>query len=79
MCLAVPGRVLSIVGDEPLLAVARVAFAGVVREVSVALLPEAVPGDYVLVHAGIAIARIDEAAARRTLAAFAAGDDDAPR
>lgn len=67
MCLAVPGQVLEIVGDDPLMRVGKVAFAGIVKEVSLALLPETKVGNYVLVHAGFAITLLDEAAAQRTL------------
>jgi hydrogenase expression/formation protein HypC len=63
MCLAVPGRVVELLGEEDLRA-ARVDFGGVVREVSLAFVPEAAVGDYVLVHVGFAIARIDEASAQ---------------
>lgn len=66
MCLAVPGKILSIDDSGPM-RMSRAAFAGVVREVSLALTPEAKTGDYVLVHAGFAISRLDEAAARRSL------------
>ncbi|KHK93532.1 HypC/HybG/HupF family hydrogenase formation chaperone [Novosphingobium malaysiense] len=68
MCLAVPGELLEIEGDDPLTRKGRVAFAGVVRRVNLAYVPEAEPGAYVLVHAGFAIAVIDEAEAQRTLA-----------
>lgn len=67
MCLAVPGQVLEIVGDDPLMRVGKVAFAGIVKEVSLALLPETKVGNYVLVHAGFAITLLDEAEAQRTL------------
>jgi hydrogenase expression/formation protein HypC len=67
MCLAVPGQVLSIEGDDELTRQGRVAFGGVVKVVSLAYAPEAAIGDYVLVHAGFAIAVIDAAAARETL------------
>jgi hydrogenase expression/formation protein HypC len=59
MCLAVPGRIESITGDEPLTRSAKVNFAGVVKEVNIAFVPQAVVGDYVLVHAGTALSRID--------------------
>lgn len=68
MCLAVPGELLEVEGDDPLTREGRVAFAGVIRRVNLAYVPEASPGDYVLVHAGFAIAVIDEAEALRTLA-----------
>ncbi|VVE01904.1 hydrogenase assembly protein HupF [Pandoraea communis] len=71
MCLAVPGQVLSIEGDDPLLRQGRVAFAGIVKQACLAYVPEAKPGDYVLVHAGFAIAVIDEVQALSTLAYLA--------
>ena len=67
MCLAVPGELLSIEGDDPLTREGRIAFAGVVKRANLAYVPEASVGDFVLVHAGFAISVIDEAAARRTL------------
>jgi len=66
MCLAVPGRLTEING-EGLLRSGRAAFAGLVKEVSLAYTPEAEVGDYVLVHAGFAISVIDAEAAERTL------------
>lgn len=67
MCLAVPGKVLDIIGDDPLLRSARVSFAGVVKEVSLTCAPQAQPGDYVLVHVGVAISVIDEKEAEETM------------
>jgi hydrogenase expression/formation protein HypC len=67
MCLAVPGRVVEIDSQDDLLRSARVDFGGVVRQASLACLPEATVGDYVLVHAGFAISRLDEEEARATL------------
>lgn len=60
MCLAVPGKVLSIEGADPLLRTGRVDFAGVVKEVNLCCVPEAGVGSYVLVHVGLAISVIDE-------------------
>jgi hydrogenase expression/formation protein HypC len=68
MCLAVPGRILSIAGDEPLMRVGRVDFGGIVKEISLAYVPEAAIGDHVLVHVGFAITVIDEAEAARVFA-----------
>ena len=65
MCLAIPGQVLSIAGDDPLMRTGRVDFGGVVKEINLAYVPEARVGDYVLVHVGFAIAVIDEAEAER--------------
>jgi hydrogenase expression/formation protein HypC len=66
MCLAVPGRVVEIQGDG-VQRMGRIDFGGVVRQACLAYLPEAEPGDYVLVHVGFAISRIDEQSARETL------------
>jgi hydrogenase expression/formation protein HypC len=66
MCLAVPGKVLEITGDDPLLRSAKVSFAGVVKLVSLTCTPEAKVGDYVLVHVGLAISTVDEKEAAET-------------
>jgi hydrogenase expression/formation protein HypC len=68
MCLAVPGVVLEIVGDEPAFRRGSVDFSGVRREVSLAFTPEVQLGDYVLVHAGFALTVIDPQEAEITLA-----------
>jgi hydrogenase expression/formation protein HypC len=60
MCLAVPGRIITIDAADPLLRSGRVDFAGVVKEVNLAYVPDAQIGDYVLVHVGFAINTIDE-------------------
>jgi len=65
MCLAVPGKVLTISGDDPVMRVARVDFGGIVKEISLAYTPEAAIGGYVLVHVGFAITVIDEDEASR--------------
>ncbi len=67
MCLAVPGKILSIAGDDPLTRTGRVGFGGIVKETSLACVPEAKVGDYVLVHVGFAISKLDEEEARRVL------------
>lgn len=71
MCLAVPGRILSMSGDDPLMRVGRVDFGGLIKEINLAYLPEAGIGDHVLVHVGFAIAVIDEAEAARIFADLA--------
>lgn len=67
MCLAVPGRILDIEGDDPLLRAGRVDFAGTVKRVNLAYVPEARVGDYVLVHVGFAISVVDDAEAAKVL------------
>jgi hydrogenase expression/formation protein HypC len=71
MCLAIPGQVVDWIEREPPFATATVEFGGVRRQVSMACVPEARCGDYVLVHAGIAISRIDAANAAKILQTFA--------
>lgn len=63
MCLAVPGKLVSITGEDPFQRTGKVSFGGVVKDVSLACLPEAQVGDYVIVHVGMAISRLDEAEA----------------
>jgi hydrogenase expression/formation protein HypC len=70
MCLAIPGKVVDWLDREPPFATASVQFGGISRTVNLACVPEAEIGDYVLVHAGIAISRIDVAEAERVLAAL---------
>jgi hydrogenase expression/formation protein HypC len=65
MCLAVPGRVVSVAGEDPVLRTGRVDFGGVEKQVSLAFVPEAREGDYVLVHVGFAISRVDEEEAQK--------------
>lgn len=64
MCLGIPGEVQSIT-DGPDLRMGRVAFGGIVKEVCLAYVLDARPGDFVIVHAGFAISRIDREAAMR--------------
>lgn len=70
MCLAVPGKVVEITGEGEL-RMGKVDFAGVQRQACLAYVPEVRLGDYVLVHVGFAISRIDEQAAQETLQALA--------
>ncbi|MBX3085012.1 MAG: HypC/HybG/HupF family hydrogenase formation chaperone [Anaerolineae bacterium] len=65
MCLGVPGQIMTISGDEPLNRMGRVNFGGIVKEASLAYVPEAKVGDYVIVHVGFAISIVDEHEATR--------------
>lgn len=65
MCLAVPGKIISIEGED-LARTARVSFGGIVRQVSLAYVPEAQVGDYAIVHVGMALSLLDEDEALRT-------------
>ena len=68
MCLAIPGKVMSL--DEGVGRLAQVQFGGITRTASLELVPEAGVGDYVLVHVGFAISKIDEEEARKTMEAL---------
>ena len=65
MCLAIPGKVESISGEDPLGRTGKVNFGGIVKEVNLAYVPEVRIGDYVIVHVGFALSRVDEAEARK--------------
>jgi len=65
MCLAIPGKVVSISGDDPLVRMGKINFSGIVKEASLAYVPEVVVGDYVIVHVGFALSKVDEAEAQK--------------
>ncbi len=67
MCLGIPGKVLSILEEDALSRPAKVNFGGVTKEISLAFVPEAQCGDYVIVHAGFALSVLNEEEARETL------------
>jgi hydrogenase expression/formation protein HypC len=67
MCLAIPARVIALPASD----VARVDLSGVQKEISLALVDDVAVGDYVIVHVGYALAKLDPDEAARTLAAFA--------
>jgi len=60
MCLAIPGKIESIRGDDPLTRMGKVNFGGILKEACLAYVPEAKVGDYVIVHVGFALSRLDE-------------------
>lgn len=70
MCLALPGQIMRI-EDEDGIAMAMVNFGGVEKQVCLQYLPDVIVGEYVVVHVGFAIQRLDEASALATLANFA--------
>ena len=76
MCLAIPGKIISLSNEQNSLErTARVDFSGVVKEINLAYLPEAQLNDYVIVHAGVALSILDQEEAAATLAAFAELDE----
>lgn len=70
MCLAIPGKILSIEGETQMDRKGRVDFAGIIKEVQLGYVPEAKIGDYVNVHVGFAISIINEQEALETYAIF---------
>jgi hydrogenase expression/formation protein HypC len=65
MCLAIPGKVLSISGDDPLTRMGRIDFSGVIKQASLAYVPEVKADDYVIVHVGFALSKVDEDEAQK--------------
>lgn len=66
MCLAVPGKIISTNGQDGFERMGRINYGGIVKEASLAYVPEANVGDYVIVHVGFAISRLNEREAQRT-------------
>ena len=68
MCLAIPGKILSITNskNDEIFRQGKISFGGIVKEVNLCMVPHAVVGDYVLVHVGVAISKIDEEEAQKT-------------
>jgi len=65
MCLAVPGKVMTITGSDPLTRAGKVNFGGVVKDINFAYVPEVKVGDYVIVHVGFALNTVDESEANQ--------------
>ncbi len=65
MCLAIPGRVLTVEGDDPAFRVAQVDFCGIEKTVNLAYTPEVRAGDFILAHVGFAVRRVEEEEAVR--------------
>jgi hydrogenase expression/formation protein HypC len=70
MCLAIPGKVLEIRSDEQGVRMGRTNFGGIVKQVCLEYTPEVKVGDYVLVHVGFALGKVDEGEAQRTYLAL---------
>ena len=67
MCLAIPGKITSIAAElDETFRLAKVSFGGIIKDVNLAMVPEARIGDYVLVHVGVAISVVDEEEAKKT-------------
>ncbi|NIP38573.1 MAG: HypC/HybG/HupF family hydrogenase formation chaperone [Candidatus Dadabacteria bacterium] len=60
MCLAIPGKIVGITDNDPITRRGKVSFGGLVKEVNLSFVPEADVDNYVMVHVGFAISRVDE-------------------
>jgi len=67
MCLGIPGKIISIEENPLGVPMGKVSFGGIIKEICLAFTPEAQVGDYVIVHVGFALSRLDEEEARQTL------------
>jgi hydrogenase expression/formation protein HypC len=65
MCLAIPGKIVSVSGEDPLERMGKIDFGGILKEASLAFVPETKVGDYVIVHVGFALSRVDEDEAQK--------------
>lgn len=65
MCLAIPGKIVSVSDGEPLSKTGKVDFGGVIKEISLAYLPDVKVGEYVIVHVGFALSKVDEEEAKK--------------
>lgn len=70
MCLAIPGKILETSDEDSIMRQGKIAFSGIVKQVSLMLVPEAQIGDYVLVHAGVAISTLNQEQAQSSLQAI---------
>lgn len=67
MCLAIPGKLISITAQlDETFRQGKVSFGGIIKEVNLSMVPEVQIGDYVLVHVGVAIGKVDEEEAKQT-------------
>lgn len=78
MCLGVPGRLAAWINRDPLLAIADIDFGGIKKRVHMACVLDAHVGDYVLVHAGVALSVIDQPAAEQWLSELSAASSNPP-
>jgi len=65
MCLAIPGKIVSVSGEDPLERMGKIDFGGILKEASLAYVPDTCVGDYVIVHVGFALSKVDEAEAQK--------------
>lgn len=67
MCLGIPGKIIEITRIDELSIIAKVDFGGVIKEINISFVPDAEVGEYIIAHVGVAIGKIDEKEAHRTM------------
>lgn len=67
MCLGIPGKIIEIIRMDELSTIAKVDFGGVTKEINITFVPDAVVGEYIIAHVGVAIGKINEKEAQRTM------------
>lgn len=67
MCLGIPGKIIEINRPDKLSSVAKVDFGGVIKDINISFVPDAEVGEYIIAHVGVAIGKIDEKEAQRTM------------
>ena len=67
MCLAIPGKIVSVSGKDALERMGKIDFGGILKEASLAYVPDAQVGDYVIVHVGFALSKVDEDGGAKSL------------
>lgn len=65
MCLGIPGQVVEVFGEDPLTRTGKINFGGILKEVHLGFIEDVQVGDYVIVHAGFAISKVDETEAQQ--------------
>ena len=65
MCLAIPGKIVSVSGKDPLERMGKIDFSGILKEASLAYVPDAKVGDYVIIHVCFALSKVDEDEAKK--------------
>jgi len=78
MCLAIPGKIIEITNQDPIMRTGNVSFGGIIKEINLAYVPDAKTGNYVIVHAGFAISRLNEHEAKLVLDDLESLEEDNP-
>jgi hydrogenase expression/formation protein HypC len=78
MCLAIPGKIIEITSQDPIMRTGNVSFGGIIKQINLAYVPDANEDDYVIVHAGFAISQLNEDEAKLVLDELESLEEDNP-